>query len=92
MKGDRGIFPSTMEAGRNLSIQDLLCLLNEKLCLEHTKLRDTSLHPAAFTASLESEVSERQPTHPPGERGDWSDCSELYRSRVLKPVHTVSSG
>ena len=45
-----------MEIARGLSILDLLCLLNEKLGLECTRLQETPLPPVS-TASLESEVS-----------------------------------
>ena len=45
-----------METGRDLSIPDLLRLLNEKLGLECTRLQETPLPPVS-TASLESEVS-----------------------------------
>ena len=44
-----------METGRDLSIPDLLRLLNEKLGLECTRLQETPLPPVS-TALLESEV------------------------------------
>ena len=46
-----------MEAARNLSILDLLRVLNEKLDLECTRLRETRLPPVVSTASLGPEVS-----------------------------------
>ena len=48
----------SLEITRDLSLPDLLHMLNEKLGLECTRLRDTALLPAAFTVSLESQVSE----------------------------------
>ena len=50
--------PAMSEAARNLSVQDLFRLLDEKLATECTRLRATSLPPAVSTASLESDVSE----------------------------------
>ena len=47
----------SLEAVRDLSIQDLLRLLNEKLGLECTRIREISPSQAA---SLESEVSTRR--------------------------------
>ena len=47
----------SLEAARGLSIFELLCVLNEKLNLEHTRLQDTPLPPVGPAASLESEVS-----------------------------------
>jgi len=41
-----------LEAARDLSIPDLLRVLNEKLCLECTRLQEAPLPPA----SVESEV------------------------------------
>ena len=46
----------SLEAARGLSIPDLLRVLDEKLSLECTKLRDTLPLPFS-TASLKSEVS-----------------------------------
>jgi len=56
----RSTHPITMslEAARDFSIPDLLHVLNEKIGLEFTTLRNTSLPPAVSAASLESEVSE----------------------------------
>jgi len=48
----------SLEAARDLSIPDLLRVLNQKIGLEFTTLRNTSLLPAASAASLEAEVSE----------------------------------
>ena len=48
----------SLEAARDLSIPDLLRVLNEKLGLQFTTLRNTPLPPAVSTASLEYEVSE----------------------------------
>lgn len=45
-----------LEAARDLSVQDLLRVLNEKLGLECTRLRETPLPPVVSAASLEPEV------------------------------------
>ena len=47
----------SLEATRDLSIPDLIRVLNEKIGLEFTMLRNTSLPPAVSARSLESEVS-----------------------------------
>ena len=47
----------SLEAARDLSIPDLVRVLNEKIDLGFTTLRNTSLPSAASAASLESEVS-----------------------------------
>ena len=47
----------SLETARDLSIPDLLRLLNEKLGLESARLQETPLPPLVATASLESEVS-----------------------------------
>ena len=51
----------SLEAARNLSIPDLLRVLNEKLGLECARLRETPLPPVVSAASLESEVSRINP-------------------------------
>ena len=48
---------SESETARDLSIPDLLRLLNKKLGLECTRLQETPPPPLVVTASLESEVS-----------------------------------
>ena len=48
----------SLEVACDLSIQDLLRVLNEKLRLEWARIRDTPTR-SALTASLESEVSTR---------------------------------
>jgi len=48
----------SLETARDLSIPDLLRVLNEKLDLEYTRLRGTPLPPTVSVASLESEVSD----------------------------------
>ena len=47
----------SLEAAYNLSISDLLRVLSEKLGLESSKLRETSLPLTCLASSLESEVS-----------------------------------
>jgi len=47
----------SLKAARDLSIPDLLRVLNEKIGLEFTTLRNTSLSSAVSAGSLESEVS-----------------------------------
>ena len=51
----------SLETARDLSIQDLFRVLNEKLSLECTRIQDIPPSRAAPTAHLESEVSTRQP-------------------------------
>ena len=51
----------SLEPVRNLSIQDLLRVLNEKLSLERTRIQEISPCHVVFTAELESEVSTHQP-------------------------------
>ena len=47
----------SLEAARDLSIPELLRVLNEKLGFEHARLRKYHPPPAVSTASLEAEVS-----------------------------------
>ena len=47
----------SLEAARNLSIPELLCVLNEKLYLEYNMLQGSHPLSAVSTASLETEVS-----------------------------------
>ena len=47
----------SLEAACNLSIPDLLRVLNQKIGVEFTTLRNTPLPPAVSAGSLESEVS-----------------------------------
>jgi len=53
----------SFETTHNLSIPELLHILNEKLGLERTRFRDIPLPPVASAASLESQVSEHRLTH-----------------------------
>lgn len=46
-----------MEAARDLSLPDLLRVLNEKILLERARAQDTIISPALSTTSLETEVS-----------------------------------
>lgn len=80
----------SLDAARNLSIPDLLRVLNEKLGLECSRLQNTPLPPASSTASLESEVSVPQPNSM--DMAVWANCTELYRSKASKPEHTISRG
>ena len=50
----------SLEAARGLSIPDLLRLLNEKLGLECTRVREIPLSPAVPAPTLGSEVSTRR--------------------------------
>ena len=54
----------SLEAARNLSIPDLLRVLDEKLKLEYYRLRNTQPPPFASVTLLESEVSMPQSVHP----------------------------
>ena len=47
----------SLDAARDLSIPDLLRVLNEKLGLECSRLQKTYFPPVSSAASLESEVS-----------------------------------
>jgi len=47
----------SLEAAHNLSIPELLRVLNEKLGLESSRLRETCLPPIVSIASLKAEVS-----------------------------------
>jgi len=47
----------SLNAARDLSIPELLYVLNEKLSLECAVLRDATTPPSTAAASLESEVS-----------------------------------
>ena len=72
----------------DLSIQDLLCALNEKLSLEWTWMREIPSSRVISTAELEAEVSTRQPRQPilgPTDMAVGSDSSEPYRSKISKP-------
>ena len=53
----------SLEAARNLSIPDLLSVLNEKLGLECTRLKETLLPCTVSATFLQSEVSEFRSTH-----------------------------
>ena len=76
----------SLEATYDLSIQDLLRVLNEKLSLECTRIQE---NPTSRT-SLESEVSTRQPILVPMCVAVRSNSSGLHRSIVLRPVHAMS--
>lgn len=45
------------QAAHDLSISELLRVLNDKLGLEYTRIRETGLSPAVSTSSLETDVS-----------------------------------
>ncbi|KAF9786440.1 hypothetical protein BJ322DRAFT_1210821 [Thelephora terrestris] len=51
------------EVAQSLSISDLLSVLNEKLGLERSKLREISLPPIFSASSLESETSRQPGSH-----------------------------
>ena len=77
----------SLEAIRDLSIQDLLCALNEKLRLEYTRIRDTPTC-SVLAVSLESEVSTRQPVLALM-YVTVSDPGGLPRSIVSTPLHAM---
>ena len=77
----------SLEAIRDLSIQDLLRAVNEKLRLEYTRIRDTPTRPVP-AVSLESEVSIRQPVLAPMD-ATVSDPGGLHRSTASKPLRTM---
>ena len=72
----------SLEAARDLSIQDLLRVLNEKLGLECARIREICPYQPALAASLESEVSARQQTLVPMGTAVGSDSRGLYRSMM----------
>ena len=78
------------EVVRDLSIQDLLRALSEKLGLEYTRIREIPSSYAVPAASLESEVSIRQPVLVPVGATVGTNSSGPYRSKVSKPEHTMS--
>ena len=75
----------SLEAACDLSIQDLLHVLNEKLSLEWAQIRTIPTSHAVPAASLESEVSTRQPILAPMR----SNSHGLHRSTASKPEHTM---
>ena len=79
----------SLEAACDLSIQDLLYLLNEKLDLEWTRMRDISTPRPVPAIFLESEVSTRQPALTPSDVAAVSNSSGLYRLMVSKPERTI---
>ena len=62
----------SLEAARSLSVPELLRVLNEKLGLEHTRLRKYHPPAAVSTTSLEAEVS-----MPPSVRPQWTRHRDL---------------
>ena len=77
----------SLEAVRDLSIQGLLRAVNEKLCLEYTRIRDTPTR-SVLAVSLESEVSTRQPVLAPMNVA-VSDPGGPHRSIVSTPLHAM---
>ena len=77
----------SLEAIRDLSIQDLLRAVNEKLRLEYTRIRDPPTH-SVLAVSLESEVSTHQPVLAPM-YVTVSDPGRLHRSTVSTPLHAM---
>ena len=75
----------SLEAARDLSIQDLLHVLNEKLSLEWARIRTIPTSYAVPTASLESEVSTRRPILAPMR----SNSHGLHRLTASKPEHMM---
>ena len=67
-----------------LSVLELLRLLNEKLGLERTRLREIRVSPAISVTSLELEVSTS--TSADHNKG----LSRYHRSRVSKREYTMS--
>jgi hypothetical protein len=73
----------SLEAARNLSVRDLLSVLNEKLNLECTRIR---VPPLVSAASPESEV---RTTIDLSRCDDGPYHNESHRSRVSKPWHAI---
>ena len=74
----------SLETARNLSIPDLLDVVNEKLDLECVKLREIRLPPIAWATSMEREVSEPS-SHGPAD----GDSCESFRSKASNTGHIV---
>ena len=79
----------SLEAARDLSIQDLLRMLNEKFGLEYARIREISSSCTVPAASLELEVSTRQPILFPMGTAIGSNFSGLDRLTVSRPEHTM---
>ena len=77
----------SLEAICDLSIQDLLRAVNEKLCLEYTRIRDTPSC-SVLAVSLESEVSTHQPVLALTD-ATGSDPGGPHRSIVSTPLHAM---
>ena len=77
----------SLEAIRDLSIQDLLRAVNEKLHLEYTRIQDTPTC-SVLAVSLESEVSTHQPDLAPTD-ATGSDPGGPHRSIVSTPLHAM---
>lgn len=79
----------SLEVAHDLSIQDLLYVLNRKLVLEYIRVRKTTTPHADPVASLESEVSTHQLILIPTDTAGGSHSSGLHRSTVSKIVHAM---
>ena len=73
----------SLESARDLSLPDHLRVLNDKLGLECTRLRETGIPPATPTAPLGPEVSNLDPPVPKNVVA-WS-YSEPFRSKASRP-------
>jgi len=76
----------SLEAARNLSIPDLIHVLNEKLNLEWSSLLQTPLPPSVSLASVDSDVRVPSSVHL-NEHGALQSTSS---SKVSNPEHTIS--
>ena len=79
----------SLEVAHDLSIQDLLYMLNRKLVLECIWVQKTTTPHADPVASLESEVSTHQLILIPMDTAVGSHSSRLHRSTVSKIVHAM---
>ena len=79
----------SLEAVHDLSTQDLLHVLNEKLGLERTRIRDILPSHVVPLASLESDVSTCQPILVPMDAALVSNPSGLRRSIVSRPERAM---
>lgn len=79
----------SLEAARNLSVQDLFRVLKEKLSLELAQMRDSPTSRPAPDASLESEVGIYQLVLALTDAATVSNSSGPFRSKVSKPMHTA---
>ena len=78
------------QAAYDLSIPELLHVLNERLDFEYARVRDIRLPPAVSVASLETEVSDIDPSI--STNAVVESDSKSFRSKASKPEPTIFWG